>query len=54
MRDGVRKVDKPAVDALLGALDGLREILQRAVARAAIDVDLRAILTRLRDPAGAA
>jgi len=51
LRDGQRKVDRGVIDALLGTLDGLRDILGRAIARAPIDTDLRAILRRLKDPA---
>jgi two-component system, chemotaxis family, sensor kinase CheA len=51
VRDGTRAVDRPLVDALLATLDGLRAILDRAIARQPIDVDLDPLLARLRAPA---
>ena len=54
LRDGERRADRPVVDALLGALDGLRAILDRARHRAPIDVVTGPLVDRLRDPAKAA
>jgi two-component system chemotaxis sensor kinase CheA len=60
LRDGTRRVDRPVIDALLGALDGLRTILDAAsraageVARGAevrVDVAIDSFLERLRAPA---
>jgi len=48
IRDGKRGVDRPATDALLGALDGLRALVERAAARRPLDVDLSPIVARLR------
>jgi two-component system chemotaxis sensor kinase CheA len=53
VRDGTRVVDRPLIDALLSTLDGLRAILERAVARQPIDVDLDPLLKRLRSPSSA-
>ncbi len=50
VRDGARAVDRALVDALLSTLDGLRAILERAVARQPIDVELEPLLRRLRAP----
>ncbi|HEX4461284.1 MAG TPA: response regulator [Polyangia bacterium] len=53
LRDGARMADRPLVDALLGALDGLRAILRAAsavdaTAGARIDVPIAAEVARLR------
>ena len=47
VRDGKRTADRPLVDALLASLDVLRAIVQRASARAAIDVDISTALSLL-------
>ena len=60
LRDGTRRPDRDVIDALLGALDGLRAIADaasRAAPKAAlgevvrIEVDVDACVTRLRAPA---
>jgi chemotaxis protein histidine kinase CheA/ActR/RegA family two-component response regulator len=63
LRDGSRRVDRPVIDALLGALDGLRAISD-AAAKAApqlqrgeavrVEVAIEPIVERLRAPAIAA
>ncbi len=50
LRDGKRSADRPLVDVLLETLDVLRSIVERARARQPIDVDVHALLQRLRDP----
>jgi chemotaxis protein histidine kinase CheA/CheY-like chemotaxis protein len=50
LRDGKRAADRPLVDALLGALDGLRAIVTRAAHRQPLDLDTGPILARLRNP----
>ena len=50
VREGRRAADRPLIDALLGALDGLTAIVQRASARAPIDVDVTPLLARLERP----
>ena len=50
LREGERAVTGGVVDALLAALDALRDILARAAAREPLDVPLDALLARLRDP----
>ncbi len=50
LRDGDRKVDGPVIDALLAALDGLRDILALAQARQPIDVAIAPVVDRLRNP----
>lgn len=50
LRDGKRQVDKPLVDVLLETLDVLKAIVDRARNRARIDVDVSALLSRLKDP----
>jgi chemotaxis protein histidine kinase CheA/ActR/RegA family two-component response regulator len=55
LRDGARRVDRPIVDALLGALDGLRALLRAASAvdprsGTRIDVPIEAAVARLRAP----
>ena len=59
LRDGSRGIDRAVVDALLGALDGLRAILQAAAgvdatAGVRIDVSIDAFVARLRAPNAAA
>jgi chemotaxis protein histidine kinase CheA/ActR/RegA family two-component response regulator len=53
VRDGSRRVDRALVDTLLMALDHLRRILQRAIRREPIDVDVGPLLQRLRMPLAA-
>ncbi len=50
IRDSGRNVDGPVVDALLTALDGLRDMLSQARARRAISVDPGPAIARLRNP----
>ncbi|MDB4970543.1 MAG: hybrid sensor histidine kinase/response regulator [Myxococcales bacterium] len=55
LRDGARAADRGVIDALLGALDGLRAILQAAAqvdpaAGARIDVPIDHVVARLRVP----
>ena len=54
VRDGRRAVDRGVVDSLLAALDGLTAIVQRATARAPIDVDVTPLLARLEGGPAAA
>src|SRR5262249_26869730 len=53
LRDGVRGADGAIVDALLAALDCLRDMLKQARARTPVTIDPSAVVRRLRDPAGA-
>jgi two-component system chemotaxis sensor kinase CheA len=53
LRDGKRGADRPLVDALLAALDGLRAIVGRAAHRQPIDVDPAPIVARLQNPGAA-
>ena len=50
IRDAGRAADGPVIDALLAALDGLRDMLGQARARAPITVDPAPIVARLRNP----
>jgi chemosensory pili system protein ChpA (sensor histidine kinase/response regulator) len=50
IRDSGRTVDGPVVDALLAALDGLRDMLGQARARRAVSVDPGPAVARLRNP----
>jgi len=50
IRDSGRAVDGPVVDALLSALDALRDMLAQARARVAITVDPAPVVARLRNP----
>lgn len=50
LRDGKRACDRPLVDLLLETLDVLRAIVERARARAPIDVDVTDLCRRLKDP----
>ena len=47
VRDGKRAIDRPLIDSLLAAVDVLGAIVQRAAARAPIDVEVEAIIARL-------
>ncbi len=51
VRDAGRAVDGPVTDALLAALDGLRDMLGQARGGAMISFDPAAIVARLRNPA---
>ncbi len=53
LRDGKRSCDRPLVDLLLETLDVLRAIVERARARAPIDVDVSDLSRRLKDPRAA-
>lgn len=50
LREGAREVDAPIVNALLAALDGLRDMLQRARNKTTITTDPTPIVRALRDP----
>ncbi len=50
IRDSGRAADGPVVDALLAALDALRDMLTQARARVAITVDPAPVVARLRNP----
>ncbi|MBA2540744.1 MAG: response regulator, partial [Deltaproteobacteria bacterium] len=50
IRDAGRTPDGAVIDALLAALDGLREMLDRARARVAITYDPAPVIARLRNP----
>ena len=53
IRDAGRAVDGPVVDALLAALDGLRDMLGQARARQPVIVDPGPAVARLRNPGAA-
>jgi chemotaxis protein histidine kinase CheA/ActR/RegA family two-component response regulator len=53
LRDGKRRADRPVVDALLAALDSLRDIAGRASRRESISLDTAPLVARLRDPRAA-
>jgi two-component system chemotaxis sensor kinase CheA len=53
IRDAGRSVDGPVVDALLAALDGLRDMLAQARARQAVTVDPGPAIARLHNPSTA-
>jgi two-component system chemotaxis sensor kinase CheA len=53
IRDAGRAVDGPVVDALLAALDGLRDMLAQARAGRSIALDPAPAIARLRNPAAA-
>lgn len=53
IRDAGRAVDGSVVDALLAALDGLRDMLAQARARAPVTYDPAHVIARLRNPAAA-
>ncbi|HJZ85400.1 MAG TPA: response regulator [Polyangia bacterium] len=50
VRDGALPADRAVIDALLGAGDVMREILERAAAGRSIDVDVGPALARLHIP----
>jgi two-component system chemotaxis sensor kinase CheA len=50
LRDGQRHVDGAVIDALLAALDALRDIAPAARQRQILDIDLGPVLDRLREP----
>lgn len=50
LRDGERTVDGAIIDALLAALDGLRDIAALAKHRQPLDIDISPILEHLRNP----
>ena len=50
IRDAGRVVDGPVIDALLAALDGLRDMLGMARARVAVTHDPAPLIARLRNP----
>ena len=54
LRDAGRAIDGPVVDALLAALDHLRDMLGQARASVPITVDPAPSIARLRNPAAAA
>jgi chemotaxis protein histidine kinase CheA/CheY-like chemotaxis protein len=54
IRDSGRAVDGPVIDALLAALDALRDMLAQARARQPITVDPGPAVARLRNPSAAA
>ncbi len=51
IRDAGRAADGAVVDALLAALDGLRDMLAQARARAPVTYDPALVIARLRNPA---
>ena len=53
IRDVGRAVDGPVIDALLAALDGLREMVDQARARAPVSYDPGPVIARLRNPGAA-
>ncbi len=53
IRDAGRVVDGAVIDALLAALDGLRDMLAQARARAPVTFDPSSVIARLRNPAAA-
>lgn len=50
VRDRRRSVDRPVIDVLLATVDVAGALLDRAAARAPLDVDEAPLLARLRDP----
>ncbi len=50
IRDAGRAADGAVIDALLAALDGLRDMLAQARARAPITIDPSPVIARLRNP----
>ncbi|MEZ4315833.1 MAG: chemotaxis protein CheA, partial [Polyangiaceae bacterium] len=53
LRDGDKAADAPVTNALLGALDGLRTMLEQARSRHPLTVDPTPMLRALKDPASA-
>ncbi|MEM9493909.1 MAG: Hpt domain-containing protein, partial [Myxococcota bacterium] len=53
LREGHRQADGAVIDAMLAALDGLRDILALARQGQLIDADLAPTIRRLRDPGAA-
>lgn len=53
IRDAGRSVDGAVIDALLAALDGLREMLDKARAKTPIAYDPAPVVARLRNPGAA-
>ncbi len=53
LRDGTAPCDRPVIDALLASVDRFRAIVDRASARAPIDVEVDDLVARLRDPRAA-
>jgi two-component system chemotaxis sensor kinase CheA len=51
VRDGTAAGDRATIDVLLAATDRFRAIVERASARAAIDVPVDDVIARLRNPA---
>ncbi|MBI2391122.1 MAG: response regulator [Deltaproteobacteria bacterium] len=54
VRDGTAACDRPTIDVLLATVDRFRAIVERAAARAPIDVEVDDLVARLRDPRNAA
>ncbi|MEZ4231546.1 MAG: response regulator [Polyangiaceae bacterium] len=50
LRDGKREITRGLIDVLLETLDVLKAIVDKARARAAIDVEVGTLLQRLKDP----
>ncbi|HWM85503.1 MAG TPA: response regulator [Kofleriaceae bacterium] len=50
VRDGKRRAERSVIDALLAALDALRDIAGRASRREPVVLDTAALVRRLRDP----
>ena len=50
VRDGKAPCDRPVIDVLLAALDRFRAIVERASARAPIDVEVDDVIERIRHP----
>jgi two-component system chemotaxis sensor kinase CheA len=53
VRDGVAPCDRPTIDVLLASVDRFRAIVERASARAPIDVEVDDVIARLKDPRSA-
>ncbi|HEU4727616.1 MAG TPA: response regulator, partial [Kofleriaceae bacterium] len=54
IRDAGRAVDAPVIDALLAALDALRDMLGQARTHRAVELDPAPVIARLRNPGAAA
>lgn len=50
IRDGTAPCDRPTIDVLLSTVDRFRAIVERAAARAPIDVEVDDLVARIRDP----